>query len=62
MGSRLRILSANLLNGGADPEALCDLTRSLNVDVAAFQELSPEQAEGRQQRCSFDSVWRALLR
>lgn len=45
MGSRLRILSANLLNGGADPDALCDLTRSLNVDVAAFQELAPEQAE-----------------
>ncbi|MEN8184709.1 MAG: endonuclease/exonuclease/phosphatase family protein, partial [Myxococcota bacterium] len=45
MGSRLRILSANLLNGGADPEALCDLIRSLNVDVAATQELAPEQAE-----------------
>jgi endonuclease/exonuclease/phosphatase family metal-dependent hydrolase len=45
MGSRIRILSGNLLNGRADPEALCDLTRSLNVDVAAFQELAPEQAE-----------------
>lgn len=45
MGHRLRILSANLLNGGADPEALCDLLRSLNVDVAGFQELTPEQAE-----------------
>ena len=45
MGSRLRILSANLLNGRGDPEALCELARSLNVDVAAFQELAPEQAE-----------------
>lgn len=45
MGDRLRILSANLLNGGADPDALADLLRSLDVDVAGFQELTPEQAE-----------------
>jgi len=45
MGARVRILSANLLNGRADPEALAELVRRLGVDVAAVQELSPEQAE-----------------
>lgn len=59
MGSRLRILSANLLNGGADPEALCDLTRSLNVDVAAFQELAPEQAEAISDVLPFGALYPA---
>jgi endonuclease/exonuclease/phosphatase (EEP) superfamily protein YafD len=45
VGSRLRILSANLLNGGADPDALAELASGLEVDVAALQELAPEQAE-----------------
>lgn len=45
LGARLRILSANLMNGGADPEAFADLVRALAVDVAALQELAPEQAE-----------------
>jgi endonuclease/exonuclease/phosphatase family metal-dependent hydrolase len=42
---RLRILSANLLNGGADPQAFRELVSRLAVDVAAVQELSPEQAD-----------------
>ena len=45
MGSRLRILSANLLCGGARPDALIELLRRLAPDVAVFQELAPEQAE-----------------
>jgi endonuclease/exonuclease/phosphatase family metal-dependent hydrolase len=45
MGARVRILSANLLNGRADPDALAGLVQRLGVDVAAVQELSPEQAE-----------------
>lgn len=45
MGNRLRILTANLLNGGVDPEALAELASSLAVDVAALQELAPDQAE-----------------
>ncbi len=45
MGARLRILSANLWNGGADPDAFAQLVRTLDVDIAAVQELSPDQAE-----------------
>lgn len=40
----LRILTANLWNGGADPDRLADLLAERRVDVAAFQELAPEQA------------------
>ena len=39
----LRILTANLWNGGADPDALAELLEHHRVDVAAFQELAPEQ-------------------
>ena len=56
MGARLRILSANLLNGRADPEALADLVRRLAVDVAALQELSPEQAEALAEVLPFGSL------
>lgn len=45
MGSRLRILSANLLNGAAVPSALAEVVEAWEVDVAALQEVSPEQAE-----------------
>jgi endonuclease/exonuclease/phosphatase family metal-dependent hydrolase len=44
VGSHLRIFSGNLMNGRADPEALADLIRVSGADVAAVQELSPEQA------------------
>lgn len=44
MGQSLRILSANLMNGGADPDAFANLVTSLAVDVLAVQEVSYEQA------------------
>ncbi len=40
----MRVLSGNLMNGGADPEAFADLARSSGADVVVVQELSPEQA------------------
>jgi len=45
MAGFLRILTANLWNGGADPERFAALLRELAVDVACLQELAPEQAE-----------------
>lgn len=41
---RLRLLTANLWNGRADPTAFADLLAELAPDVLATQELSPEQA------------------
>ena len=41
----LRILSANLMNGGADPAAFADLVRTTRAEVVAVQELAPEQAD-----------------
>jgi endonuclease/exonuclease/phosphatase family metal-dependent hydrolase len=41
----LRVLSANLANGRADPGAFADLVESLSPDVVAVQELHPVQAE-----------------
>jgi len=43
-GQTIRILSANLWNGRADPEAFADLIDALQVDVVAVQEMTPEQA------------------
>jgi endonuclease/exonuclease/phosphatase (EEP) superfamily protein YafD len=43
--ARLRILSCNLWNGGADPQAFADLVEELDADVVAMCELAPEQAE-----------------
>jgi endonuclease/exonuclease/phosphatase family metal-dependent hydrolase len=45
VGRPLRLLSANLYNGGADPSALLELVRAHAPDVVAVQELAPEQAE-----------------
>jgi len=45
VGQALRIMSANLWNGRADPEAFADLVLAQAVDVVAVQEISPEQAE-----------------
>jgi endonuclease/exonuclease/phosphatase (EEP) superfamily protein YafD len=42
---RLRIVSANLWCGGADPNAFAELVAGLNADVAATQEMTPEQAD-----------------
>jgi len=41
----LRILSANLMNGGADPAAFAELVRATGAEVVAAQELAPEQAD-----------------
>ncbi len=43
--ARFRIVSANLWNGSASPAAFADLVVSLNPDIVAVQELTPEQAE-----------------
>jgi endonuclease/exonuclease/phosphatase family metal-dependent hydrolase len=45
MTGRLRLLSANLANGQADPEAFAALVDALAPDVVAVQELGPAQAE-----------------
>jgi len=44
VGSQLRIVSGNLMNGRADPSAFADLVRSSGADVVVVQELAPEQA------------------
>ncbi len=41
----MRILTANLRAGLADPEALAALIAGRDIDVACFQELGPAQAE-----------------
>jgi endonuclease/exonuclease/phosphatase family metal-dependent hydrolase len=45
VGRPLRLLTANLYNGAADPSALVELVRAHAPDVVAVQELGPEQAE-----------------
>lgn len=42
---RLRVLSANLWNGGADPQAFAALVEDLQPDIVAVQELGARQAE-----------------
>jgi endonuclease/exonuclease/phosphatase family metal-dependent hydrolase len=42
LGQNLRVMSANLMNGGADPDTLASLVESLAVDVLAVQEVSHE--------------------
>jgi endonuclease/exonuclease/phosphatase family metal-dependent hydrolase len=38
-------VSANLWNGGADPDAFAELVDALGADVVATQEMTPEQAD-----------------
>ena len=45
MRPHLRLLTANLLNGRADPARVAGLLEGLGVDVACLQELSAAQAE-----------------
>jgi len=45
VGSPLRILSANLQNGGAQPEAFAELVETCGPDAVIVQELAPEQAD-----------------
>jgi endonuclease/exonuclease/phosphatase family metal-dependent hydrolase len=42
-GRPLRVVSANLLHGHADPEALIDLVRTHHADVLSVQELTPSE-------------------
>lgn len=44
-GPAIRVLTANLLFGGADPAALIALVRQERVDVLALQEFTPEVVE-----------------
>jgi endonuclease/exonuclease/phosphatase (EEP) superfamily protein YafD len=43
---RLRVLSANLRVGGADPAAVVSLVRTLHIDLLALQEFTPEAQRG----------------
>jgi endonuclease/exonuclease/phosphatase (EEP) superfamily protein YafD len=45
MSDRVRVLTANLWNGVADPAGFAELVERLAVDVVCTQEMSPEQAE-----------------
>ena len=45
MGAHLRLLTANLLNGGADPDRFADLLPREQLDVVCLQELSHDQAD-----------------
>jgi endonuclease/exonuclease/phosphatase (EEP) superfamily protein YafD len=42
-GPRLRVLTANLRLGGADPEAVVDLVRDEEIDLLALQELTTRE-------------------
>jgi endonuclease/exonuclease/phosphatase (EEP) superfamily protein YafD len=44
-GPRLTVMTANLMFGQADPEALVELTRGENVDLLSVQELTPRAVE-----------------
>ena len=54
--SRLRILTANLLNGGADISRLQALLAEQRVDVACLQELSGRQASAIQEVLPFGKL------
>ena len=56
MGSRLRLISANLLNGGAAAQAFADLVTALGADVVAVQEIGPEQAAALTRALPYGSV------
>lgn len=45
MGGVLRVISANLWSGRAEPEAFAEQVQTLRADVVCAQELAPEQAE-----------------
>jgi endonuclease/exonuclease/phosphatase (EEP) superfamily protein YafD len=49
-GVRMRVLTANLLKGGADADALLRLTREHAVDVLAVQEFTPSAAAALEAR------------
>lgn len=44
MGTPLRIVSANLLNGAAMPARFAAMAQTLNADIVSVQEVAPNQA------------------
>lgn len=54
-GVTVRVMSANLLAGGADPATIVALVRENNVDVLALQEFTPE-AERRLADAGLDQI------
>ena len=42
---QIRILTANLWNGGADPQALADVIARYQPDAVLAQEMTPEHAQ-----------------
>ena len=53
MATSLRVMSANLCWGRADPECLLALVRRLEVDVVGLQELGCDQAEAVSQELPY---------
>jgi endonuclease/exonuclease/phosphatase (EEP) superfamily protein YafD len=45
LGRTVRVMTANLWNGGADPERFAELVEACRADVVCTQELAPEQAD-----------------
>jgi endonuclease/exonuclease/phosphatase (EEP) superfamily protein YafD len=45
MAASLRLVTANLMNGGGDPELFAAFVESLDADVVCCQELAPAQAD-----------------
>jgi endonuclease/exonuclease/phosphatase (EEP) superfamily protein YafD len=45
VGGVVRVLTANLWNGGADPDEFAALVEACGADVVCAQELAPEQAD-----------------
>lgn len=45
-GPTLRVLAANMMLGGGDPQRLVDLVEQLDVDVLSVEELTPELERG----------------
>jgi endonuclease/exonuclease/phosphatase (EEP) superfamily protein YafD len=45
-GPRLRMLTANLLAGSGDERVIADLVRTLDIDLLAVQELTPDDVAG----------------
>jgi endonuclease/exonuclease/phosphatase (EEP) superfamily protein YafD len=56
VSASFRLITANLLNGSADPAAFADLIREVNADAVAVQELSPEQARAIERLLPFGKL------
>jgi endonuclease/exonuclease/phosphatase family metal-dependent hydrolase len=54
-GPALRVMAANMLEGGADPAALVKLVKDQRVDLLALQEFTPE-AEGALEKAGLTTL------